>query len=144
MQSWVWLDRRVVWKWNSGISYQLRLAIKGCVLTSQIPHPEHKPHALSRPWPSLDHLVTDTVNILYGRKRDSNLDLSGMQRQQLCSSTYGNLCVPRVMTDRYGRWAFALAVSGPQLWNQLPAATWASCTDTPDCLTWALKASLFP
>jgi len=61
----------------------------------------------------------------------------------LRSSTYGDLCVPRVTIDRrYGRRAFV--VSGPQLWNQLPAATRATCTDTPDCFKRALKASLFP
>jgi len=35
-------------------------------------------------------------------------------------------------------------VSGPHLWNQLPAATRATCTNTPDCFKRALKASLFP
>jgi len=63
------------------------------------------------------------------------------QCQWLHSSTYGDLCYPRVTTDRYGWRAFA--VSGPQLWNQLPA-TRATCTDTPDCFKPALKASLFP
>jgi len=29
------------------------------------------------------------------------------------------------------------------IWNQLPAATWATCTNMPDCFIWALKASLF-
>ena len=33
---------------------------------------------------------------------------------------------------------------GRQLWNQLPAATRAICTDTADCFKPALKASLFP
>jgi len=36
------------------------------------------------------------------------------------------------------------AVSSPQLWNQLTAATRATCTDTPDCFRRPLKASLFP
>ena len=63
------------------------------------------------------------------------------QRQRLCSSTYGDLCVPCIATDRYGWQAFA--VSGPQLRNQLSAATRATCSDTPDCFKWALKTSLW-
>jgi len=59
--------------------------------------------------------------------------------QRSRSSTYGDLCVPRVVTDRYGRRAFA--VSSPQLWNQLPAAKRAT---TPDCFKRASKESLFP
>ena len=56
------------------------------------------------------------------------------------SSTYGDLYVPRVATYRYGWQAFA--VSGPQLSNQWPAATRATCSNTPDYFKRALKASL--
>jgi len=56
-------------------------------------------------------------------------------------STYSDLCVPRVARDRYGQRAFA--VYAPHLWNQLPAATRATCTDTPDCFKQSMNASLF-
>ena len=58
------------------------------------------------------------------------------RRQNLRSASRGTLVVPRVRTERYGRWGFS--VSGPHLWNSLPPRI-CSLIEKPDLFKRELK-----
>jgi len=62
-------------------------------------------------------------------------------RHFLRSATYGDLLVPRTSTSTYGPRSFA--VSGPSVWNKLPATLRVSLSPTLGQFQSKLKAVLF-